>query len=800
MKKIELVVPAGGYEQLKSAVLAGADSIYAGFEKYSARAYADNFNLKNLEKASEYCHFNNVKLYLAINTIIKENELSELIDLISIILERVRIDAFIIQDPALLKIINDLGSSVPVHASTQMNIHNSYSAEFLKNHGIKRIILAREMTIGEISKIAGKNIADIEIFCHGSQCYSYSGQCYFSSSVGQRSGNRGTCPQPCRMKYKLVNNKKNNNEEYFLSKCDLSLIDKLPEIINAGVRAIKIEGRMKAPEYVAIITSLYRKYIDIFYEGRDYVVDKKDIQKIRQVFSRKLNIGYFYKKFPKDIISFKKSGSTGNLFGRISGFEIKKDKKIMSVDSGMDLKQDDILEIWTKKGNERIKIKNFSIENKNIKNTKRTKYKIEADRKIFFAAGDRVFKYFDKGLDEEAGKILNRKNKPGYESGENAEGLKTNNFPVNKKKVKNIKKGIIYDDIDKKNEVYRRISSSEIKNSISLLSCRINDIKEIMQKVSSIRAEGRNDNGIKINLIYDVYNTDRKNYLENRKKFMDEFIEINSSIKNDNIIFYFLTPAIIHEDYLDEVSEAIEYLIRNNFYNFYIANYAFLEFLFNYSRKTDKDFNIMLAHNFNIANSFNLSGLLSKKPSNIHLKEVVFSPEITIDEARNAIIDFYGRILERNIDISLPFASFYSYGYFPVMSARVKYDFSNDNAGNLFLKDEKNFSFMIRNDFSGNTIIYNSKKHNLISETSVLIQGLVSGFLLDTRLLKKQESLFVLDSFYEALRINRRYIKDYFNDDEITKAKRKTEQLVLRLLDSEYFKDFTKGHVFKQII
>lgn len=803
MNKIELVVPAGGYEQLKSAVLAGADSIYAGFEKYSARAYADNFDLKNLERASEYCHLNNVKLYLALNTIIKENELYGLADFISSILKRVRIDAFIIQDFALLKILNDLGSSVPVHASTQMNIHNSFSAEFLKNLGIKRIILSREMTLEEIKKIAEKNITDIEVFCHGSQCYSYSGQCYFSSSVGQRSGNRGTCPQPCRMKYKLIGNGNkgiSDHEGYFLSKCDLSLIDRLPEIINAGVKAIKIEGRMKTPEYVAIVTSIYRKYIDIFYEGLNYLVDKQDILKLKQVFSRKSNNGYFSEKFPREIISFRKSGSTGNLFGRISGFETGKEKKIMSVDSEMNLNKDDILEIWTKKGNERIKVKSFFMENNNNKNTKKTKYRIETDRKIFFAVGDRVFKYFDKGLEEEAAEISGRKNKPGYELNRNTKGLKDSNFLIDENKAKKIKNDIIYNDIDKKNEIYGKISSAKIKNSVSFLSCRLSDIKEIIQRTYSAKEAAGNEKEIKINLIYDLFSIDKKSYAENRNKSLDEFIRISSSAANKNIVFYFLTPAIIHDDNLNDVSEAVNYMIRNNFYNFYISNYAFLKFFYDYSRKTEKIFNIILAHNFNIANSFNLYELLREKPDNICLKEVIFSPELTVEEAGNAVMDFYGKILEKNNESVLPPVSFYSYGYFPLMSARVKYDFSEDNADNLSLRDEKNYSFMLRSDFSGNTIICNSRKHNLVSETGILIQGLINGFLIDARLLKKGESIFALNSFLEAARINRRIINDYFNETEIMKAKKETEKLTLRLLESEYFKDFTKGHVLKQVI
>ncbi|MDD3520022.1 MAG: U32 family peptidase [Actinomycetota bacterium] len=803
MKKIELVVPAGGYEQMKTAVLAGADSIYAGFEKYSARAYADNFNLKNLKKASEYCHSNNVKFYVAINTIIKENELYELIDLVSDIVKKIKIDAFIVQDFALLKILKDLDSAIPVHASTQMNIHNSPSASFLKKYDIKRIIPSRELTLDEIIRLVKSNIIDIEIFCHGSQCYSYSGQCYFSSSVGRRSGNRGTCPQPCRMKY-ILNNKENgknlNKEEYFLSKCDLSLIDKLPDIIKAGVKAVKIEGRMKTPEYVAIVTSIYRKYIDIFYKNMDYAVDIKDMQKLKQVFSRKFNSGYFFKKFPEEIISFKKSGSIGNLFGRISGIEIKKEKKIMSIESGLDLNKEDILEIWTKKGNVRVKIKNFIKENKKNKNIKKSKFKIETDKKIFFAIGDRVFKYFDKSIDEEVKGILKRKNKPENKLIIDENEIKKYNFSIEEKRIRNLKNNIIYSEIGKKRGVYKSVSSYKMKNSISLISSEINDFSNLLNRNNAFKNEITNNSGIKINFIYDIFSTDKNNFAEKRERFTNDLLDISRSNSNDNIVFYFLTPSIIHDDDLDYALNLMDYLIQSGFYNFYVSNYAFLEYLNNY-KKEGKSFNIILAHNFNIANSFNLDELLKKIDKNLLLKEIIFSPEISINEANNVIIDFYEKIIDKkSSNATLPVMSFYSYGFFPIMEARVKYDFLNNPGKNVFLKDEKNFSFMLKNNFSGNTVVFNSKKHNLISEIGILMQGLIGGFLIDARTLKRDESIFAINSFYEAVKINRGFITDYFDRKKIIKAEKETEELVHNLLKSQYFKDFTKGHTVKEII
>src|SRR5680860_1165043 len=295
MNRLELVSPAGSSDQLKAAINAGADAVYLAYEKYGARASAENFNLNSLENAVKFAHSKSIKVYLALNTLIKEKELNELLDFVFHIFKKINFNGVIVQDFAVKNIIREIFPEIPIHASTQLNIHNTYSLEFLKKSGFKRVVLAREMTLDEISAISSKKILDIEIFGHGSQCYSYSGQCYFSSFVGERSGNRGRCPQPCRMKYNLVpsqntdsepgskpqkyiSSSKSNEDYYFLSKSDLITIFYLPEIINAGVNALKLEGRIKTPEYVAIVTKVYRKYIDLCYSGiTEYKVDKEDI-------------------------------------------------------------------------------------------------------------------------------------------------------------------------------------------------------------------------------------------------------------------------------------------------------------------------------------------------------------------------------------------------------------------------------------------------------------------------------------------------------------------------------------------
>ena len=323
MKKLELVSPAGGWEQLVAAVNAGADSVYLGYNRFGARAFADNFDLKQLKKAISFAHNSNVKIYLTLNTLLKDDEIE---DIVSFLEEYIPLcnDGLIIQDFGLYKILSDLFKETPIHASTQINIHNSYSIKILKKLKFKRTVLAREMTLEEIIELKRLNLMEIEIFGHGSQCYSYSGNCYFSSFIGGRSGNRGKCAQPCRMKYKILekNDKRSifitEKDSFLISKNDLWTINMIPQLVKAGIDALKLEGRMKSPEYVGIVTKIYRKYIDRYYEDKSgYNVDQKDIYRLTQIFSRNLGTGYLNEKYPQDIVSLKKSGSIGNFIGRV---------------------------------------------------------------------------------------------------------------------------------------------------------------------------------------------------------------------------------------------------------------------------------------------------------------------------------------------------------------------------------------------------------------------------------------------------------------------------------------------------
>jgi putative protease len=285
MKNIELLSPAGNFESLKAAVQSGADAVYFGADKLNARINSTNFNNEELAEAIKYAKLRNVKTHLTLNILIQNDEFKQAIELVEYVY-KMGIDAVIVQDLGLAKKIIEMFPGLEVHASTQMTTYNIEGVNELEKIGFNRVVLARELSIEEIKKICKNSNIDIEIFVHGALCICYSGQCLMSSIIGERSGNRGKCAGACRLPYTLLKNNNKVDNGYLLSSKDVCTLDILPEIINSGVKSLKIEGRMKSPEYVAIVTSIYRKYIDLANSNKPYIVDKQDKEKLLQIFNR----------------------------------------------------------------------------------------------------------------------------------------------------------------------------------------------------------------------------------------------------------------------------------------------------------------------------------------------------------------------------------------------------------------------------------------------------------------------------------------------------------------------------------
>ena len=309
----ELLSPAGNRQCILSAVHNGADAVYLGGKLFNARHYASNFDDYELENIIDLAHERNVKIYLTLNTLLNNDELSPALEYANKAYS-MGVDAVIVQDLGFSKILKEQIPDIPLHASTQMTIYNKEGVDILLKNSFDRVVLSRELSIKEISHIKKATSAQLEIFIHGSLCVCYSGQCLFSAAVGNfgnqnsntRSGNKGTCAQPCRLKYKLASAKNKYSdpysiidEGYLFSTRDICSIEFLKDLIQTGVDSFKIEGRMKSPEYVGAVTSKYRKAIDFLAGTSDSDITPKDKEELLQIFNRGgFSKGYFYGKTP----------------------------------------------------------------------------------------------------------------------------------------------------------------------------------------------------------------------------------------------------------------------------------------------------------------------------------------------------------------------------------------------------------------------------------------------------------------------------------------------------------------------
>ena len=315
--KPELLAPAGSMESFFAAMEKGADAVYTGLREFSARARAKNFTLAQMERMLGYAHGQGRKIYITLNTLVKEQELPQLVETLAA-LEAMRVDGVIVQDLAVARLVRNHFPAIPLHASTQMTIHNTAGVQMLQELGFQRAVLARELAIDEIAAIAAATNVEIETFVHGALCFSISGQCFFSSYLGGHSGNRGRCAQPCRRLYDH-----RGKQGHFFSTSDLSAIDLLPELVRAGVKSLKIEGRMKSAEYVASVVEAYRLVLDAPERSRTEALAKaKEI--LKYSFGRTPTKGFLASQQPDDIANPWQKGGTGRYIGQIKGIKGKR--------------------------------------------------------------------------------------------------------------------------------------------------------------------------------------------------------------------------------------------------------------------------------------------------------------------------------------------------------------------------------------------------------------------------------------------------------------------------------------------
>ena len=736
---VELLSPVGDFECLKAAVQNGANAVYFGANLFSARAFAKNFNLEELEQAINYAKLRNVKTHLTLNTLIKNCEFEDAFNLAKKAYE-LGIDAIIVQDLGLAKTLINSFPDLDIHASTQMTNTNLEAVKKLKELGFKRVVLSRECSLSEIEHICKNSNIEIEVFIHGALCISYSGQCLFSSMVGGRSGNRGQCAQPCRLPYSLEANSQTLDNGYLLSPRDLCSLEKLPELIKAGVTSFKIEGRMKSPIYVATVTRIYRKYIDLSIkyinnEIPNYYIDEKDMQDLIQVFNRgNFSKGHLLDEPNKDLIFKNKPNNMGIYLGMISKYNPSKGLVTVSLNNNVSIGDG----ISFENENTKYTISELMINNKNIKTGLAKQIVTFGRMKGNIKVGDKIYKLSDKELSTNALESFNGENikNPLYcklDISPN-EAIKVyikheniiedsfvydyipevaKNAPITSDKVKtqfNKTLNTCFEftniDICINGDVFIPTS---ILNNIrrQAISCIEAKIIKSFKKTSNYKFE---QNYIKtnseckkslllniLNLDYDYTNLKNVNriYIP-LKYFSDKKFEniIHTLSKKSNLYIYM--PVIVKDRFVNNIHHFVNNAIKNfDIKGFVVSEISSLEFL--------KQFNLDLIanYNFNIFNSYTAYEL-----EKLGFSTITLSPELDKSD--------FSSIFSASKEVIV-------YGKIPLMTmsycilgkSNRCYDGCKHlcNSNNTFyLNDRYNFKFRIIPDNTQTlTTIYNSR-------------------------------------------------------------------------------------------
>ena len=330
MNEIELLAPVGSFDALKAAVQNGANAVYLGGKDFSARASANNFDREELIEAVKYAHIRDVRVFVTTNTLIKQDEIEDFVEYAKFLYD-IDVDALIMQDIGVAMLIHELLPDFELHASTQMVAHSLEDVQYLESIGFKRVVLARELTVDEIKYICDNTNVDIEIFVHGALCVCYSGGCLMSSMIGNRSGNRGRCAQPCRQKYTMIDistgEEIHSNGEYLLSTKDLNTIEDVDKIIETGVLSLKIEGRMKKPEYVATVINSYRNAIDEYQATKKVNISTETMEDLYTIFNRKFTKGLILGEVGEDVMNSNVPNNQGLYVGKVVDYN-KKAKRL----------------------------------------------------------------------------------------------------------------------------------------------------------------------------------------------------------------------------------------------------------------------------------------------------------------------------------------------------------------------------------------------------------------------------------------------------------------------------------------
>ena len=502
MKKIELLSPVGNMEMLYQAIHNGADAVYLAGKLYGARKFSNNFTNEELKKVIKYSHLYDVMVYVTVNTLINENEIEEFLEYIKFLYIN-GVDALIMQDIGMIKLVKETFPNINIHASTQAHNYSEEGIKLLKELGCTRVVMAREMSLDEINKID----LDIEkeVFVYGALCVSYSGQCLFSSLNGGRSGNRGECVGSCRLPYRLIKNDKyiNTKGNYLLSMKDLNTFDNLKEILDSNISSLKIEGRMKSPYYVGYVTRLYRTLIDKYYNNEKMSLTEEEKINLKKLFNREFTKGFLFND--KDVTNIKSPNHIGIELGKV----IQIDKKFIYIKLNTDINREDGIRFTST--NEGMIVNKLYNHKKLLVNNIYKNNTCLIEKKVKTKVGDTVLKTIDSKLIKELENYSYKKIPVQY----------TVDFKINKPFVITITDGI--NKVTEYGDIVELSKNNEVtKDNIIKCLSKLGNTPFVSNKIDINK-----DNNIFVSL---------KSINEIRRKVIDELIKKRiSTNKNINI-------------------------------------------------------------------------------------------------------------------------------------------------------------------------------------------------------------------------------------------------------------------------
>lgn len=800
---IELLAPVGSMESLYAAVQNGANAVYLGGKLFNARQYASNFDFDELKEAVSYAHLRGVKVYVTSNILVDNSEMEDVIDYIKFLYE-IDVDGIIVQDLGLASLIREFFPDLDVHGSTQMTINNLPGAEFLYDMGFTRVVLARETPIDEIKYIHKNTPIELEAFIHGALCVCYSGQCLMSSLIGGRSGNRGKCAQPCRMPSSLIDKDgnliKDWDKKHVLSPRDLNTLENLEEIIDSGIISLKIEGRMKRPEYVATVVKNYRKALD---EGSENLKleDKKDVE---QIFNRGFTKGLTFGDFGRDFITIERPDNRGVLVGKVS----RADKYSIYILLEEDVNEGDGLEFVTANGEYKgIKapfygkkgttmklekpgyILNGSLVYKtssiNLLNSakesyqeEKIKYPINMEININIGESPKLMVMFKGKMVtavadakvEKSERVALTKEKIIEQLSKLGDTTYTlNNININLEDNSYLPVSVLNllrrESIQKLNDLVKNINH---RNPID--EKLYNEKKQKSFQYKNIKKEASNKLSVRVNSI-DQFNKLDLNKLDRiYLGFYDELEKVISKIKGYNKEIFIWTDKILYQKNLESLGQIIE-PIKNTIDGISVSNLGSLKYM--------KDrFNLKLHGDIglNVFNNFTLGYL-----KNHGLGSITLSPELNITQIKN---------IEES---SNAFTEAIVYGYLPVMVTKhcpmslVKGCKNDKNcsscnfAKGYGIKDRVGAIFYMdrREGFSN---IYNSVPLMVLDSLKQITNSGISMSRLDFTIETK--------GIREIQRVHYDYIKGQIDDKEV-------KEFLNRFKEDN---NITNGHYFRGVM